>query len=102
MRRGAVFSIRSDETPGEIVDGAGADPLARVRAGRYKDCFSRVRGLFTVCRMYTDTKGWYVTPFEADTHIYTADVGRKHGCKQVHPGNYDGEWLIVLEKEVFG
>lgn len=94
------FAVSGNEGVGDVIDGAGADPFAGMGAAGNDDCFARGRGFFGVGGVYADPEGGDAAAFIRDADIDHADVGGEEGLKEAHPRNYDGEGLVVLEKDV--
>ena len=94
------FAIGGDKGVSDVVDGTGADPFAGMGAAGDDDGFARFGGFFGIGRMDTDAEGRDVAAFVGETDIDHAHVGGKEGLKEAHPGNYNGERLVILEKDV--
>lgn len=94
------FAVSGNEGVGDVIDAAGADPFAGVGAAGNDDCFAGRREPFGIGGVNANAEGRDVTAFVRDADVDHADVGGEEGLKKAHPRNYDGEGLVVLEKDV--
>ncbi len=97
---GFGFAVGGNKGVGDVVDGAGADPFARMGAAGDNDCFAGRGRFFGIGGMDSDAKGGDIAAFVRNANIDHAHMGGEEGLEEAHPGDYDGEGLVVLEKDI--
>ena len=102
LRHRFGFSVGGDEAVSDIIDRAGADPLASVGATGDDDGLAWSEGVLDISRVDTDADGGDGTALVGKAEREERDMGSEEGGEKGEPRRYDGKGLICLEEDILG